>query len=794
MATKETVVVEDLVKELKRATLEDGETATPVLAKISAADPKMYEEVDLAEPLHNLLSTTSSGCDGLRAQVAKCIADVAKTASQRKRFTSRNTIGILLNFIAEAHKTDKIALVTQSCRALGNICYLNDDARNIIVELSGDATLVKLLDVKVNATDDAAAMEQFIKVRSKETVVVEDLVKELKRATLEDGETATPVLAKISAADPKMYEEVDLAEPLHNLLSTTSSGCDGLRAQVAKCIADVAKTASQRKRFTSRNTIGILLNFIAEAHKTDKIALVTQSCRALGNICYLNDDARNIIVELSGDATLVKLLDVKVNATDDAAAMEQFIKVRCGVLSNFILGGEEFAKKAMALGIMEKLEATTEAASKENPLPEDLLTNTLPPLSILTENVSDLKFSATLNGSLVRILGASTNPDLAEMCLELLHYQAEYDDVKVLLAKEGLCETIYRLLEKYKTFASSNSDARALMKSACDLIVLILTGDDSMNYLYSTAFLTNMEAWLGAEDVDLVTTGVLALGNFARTDSHCIDMVQSNVMQKLLEILAKNNGTTDDMNLQHALLSTLRNLVIPKVNKTAVIEAGLVKILLPMLEIHTPWVVFKLLGTLRMTVDGQEKLALELLANEKLIKQLVAWSNITDHAGVTGESLRLMAWLIKHAYAVHRHDGDANAQPFREDHTSLVHFAHTEGAVESMVRMLTSQHLVMQNESLIALSILLIVFSGSTAEQQQRPVDLDALLVAANVGGRLAELISQRADTMTKEIVENLQSVVALLRKSDALAQHMAQHNIDELLKSIPIIVEYCTL
>lgn len=49
------------------------------------------------------------------------------------------------------------------------------------------------------------------------------------------------------------------------------------------------------------------------------------------------------------------------------------------------------------------------------------------------------------------------------------------DDVKLLLAKEGLCETICTLLEKYKTCANT-SEARALMKLACDIVVLILTG------------------------------------------------------------------------------------------------------------------------------------------------------------------------------------------------------------------------------------------------------------------------------------------------------------------------------
>lgn len=49
------------------------------------------------------------------------------------------------------------------------------------------------------------------------------------------------------------------------------------------------------------------------------------------------------------------------------------------------------------------------------------------------------------------------------------------DEVKLQLAKDGVCETIYRLLETYKTLANTN-EARALMKLACDLIVLILNG------------------------------------------------------------------------------------------------------------------------------------------------------------------------------------------------------------------------------------------------------------------------------------------------------------------------------
>lgn len=55
-----------------------------------------------------------------------------------------------------------------------------------------------------------------------------------------------------------------------------------------------------------------------------------------------------------------------------------------------------------------------------------------------------------------------------------------------------------------------------------------------MNYLYSSPLLKKMEDWLDSYDVDLLTTGVLALGNFARTDTHCIQMVQKGITKRLL--------------------------------------------------------------------------------------------------------------------------------------------------------------------------------------------------------------------------------------------------------------------
>lgn len=198
-----------------------------------------------------------------------------------------------------------------------------------------------------------------------------------------------------------------------------------------------------------------------------------------------------------------------------------------------------------------------------------------------------------------------------------------------------------------------------------------------------------------------------------------------------------------------------------------------------------------------------EKLALELLRNRTLIAQLVHWSKFSDFVGVTGESLRLLAWLIKHAYLNKIVDSVPNSSINSDlDRSSLNEFMANEEALEAMINMLTSQHLVMQNEALVALCIISVIYlkkdnSSTTTHIKNKNDEIIRLqdrFIKYNVGKKLAELINKTSDSMTKEIVENLQNFTNILRTSEKLVSHLEQHNITELLKSIPILTEYCTL
>lgn len=211
------------------------------------------------------------------------------------------------------------------------------------------------------------------------------------------------------------------------------------------------------------------------------------------------------------------------------------------------------------------------------------------------------------------------------------------------------------------------------------------------------------------------------------------------------------------------------------------IDAGLVDTILPMLEIHQPPVVFKLLGTLRMLVDGQDALALQLLQNQKLIEQLVEWARKTpDMVGVNSESCRLMAWLIKNGYR--SREKLANVEPLKL-------FAGIDGTVDILVKMLLSAHLVMQNEALMALTLIVC----SLTDQE---VQLSTMLIASELGQTLIDFI-QRISEMERtsnEVVENLNTFVSVLERLEEVKKHLASHNVEDKLKLFPRIKELATL
>lgn len=302
--------------------------------------------------------------------------------------------------------------------------------------------------------------------------LAEALATELKRLTVErDLIGIENALNKLSTA-----ENLQSVEPLKDtFLELLIYNTPNINLLVSKTIAEITKTPEQRTKFSNNEVLEKLNELLGHALTTKKqhgnIELIIQLCRALGNIFYSNDDAssdaRNIIFHLDGGRVLVELFNVTINEVD-SDQVETFARVRSGVMSNYLLGNEELSQKAIELGIIDKMKLRMEETN-------DGHEHLLPIFSILTEQVSDLIIHPEVLTLITRILKNSSNTEVVESCLELLQCQAESDEVKLLLAREGLCEHIFNSFEKYKMFVG-NDETKSLVKLTCDLIVLILTG------------------------------------------------------------------------------------------------------------------------------------------------------------------------------------------------------------------------------------------------------------------------------------------------------------------------------
>ncbi|XP_015272936.1 PREDICTED: rap1 GTPase-GDP dissociation stimulator 1-like, partial [Gekko japonicus] len=289
---------------------------------------------------------------------------------------------------------------------------------------------------------------------------------------------------------------------------------------------------------------------------------------------------------------------------------------------------------------------------------------------------------------LVHQLRQVNHHEKVEIILEVLQTLAENDALKLQLAEAGIQDAVSEILSRLQD--SSKPEDMCSLKAASDLIVSLLLGDESMQQLFAEGrgvIYQSVGTWLASKHTQLQLTGALAIANFARNDSNCVRMVQLGVVHQLLDLL-EQHVESGDVSVQHAALSALRNLAIPVANKIQMLEEGVGKRIQMLLRSEMPPVQFKLLGTLRMLIDGQAEVAEEMGQDPTLLNRLVQWCGSKDHAGVCGEANRLLASLLRHSRS-----------------PEVVQAIQEAQGVKHLVSMATSEHVIMQNEALIALAI-----------------------------------------------------------------------------------------
>ncbi|XP_035375837.1 rap1 GTPase-GDP dissociation stimulator 1 isoform X4 [Electrophorus electricus] len=435
-------------------------------------------------------------------------------------------------------------------------------------------------------------------------------------------------LAQNNVEASEKIQEMGVLPMMPSLLAIQNS----CTPKVANIIAELAKNEFMRSPCVEAGLIPPLVQLL---NCKDQEVLL-QTGRALGNICYDSHTLQAQLISMGVIPTLVQLLGVHSQNT----ALTEMCLIAFGNLAELESSKEQFA-------------------------------------------------STNIAEELVRLFRKQVEHEKKEMIFEVLAPLAENDVIKLQLVEAGLVECLLDVVGQ--TVDSDREEDTAQLKTASDLMVLLLLGDESMQKLFDGGkgnVFQRVLSWVPSNSHQLQLAGALAIANFARNDGNCIHMVDTGIVQMLLDLLDRH-VEEGNVTVQHAALSALRNLAIPVVNKSKMLTAGVTDVVLRFLPSEMPPVQFKLLGTLRMLIDTQADAAEQLGMNRKLVERLVEWCEAKDHAGVMGESNRLLSALIRHSKS-------------KEVVRTVIQY----GGVKHLVTMATSEHMIMQNEALVALGLI----------------------------------------------------------------------------------------
>ncbi|XP_056656143.1 rap1 GTPase-GDP dissociation stimulator 1-like [Monodelphis domestica] len=400
---------------------------------------------------------------------------------------------------------------------------------------------------------------------------------------------------------------------------------------VTQVLAELAKNEELKQPCIDAGLITTLLPLL----KSSDQDLLLHAGRAIGRICYGNKELQEELVKSGVITLLVKILS-------DFPESEPLVRVDLLALCN-----------------LADLDTAKEALSKTN-----------------------------VAEQLVRQLRRAENQERLEIITEILQQLAENDTLKLQLVEADVQSALVELLQKAQD--NPELEATGILKTISDLVISLLLGDESMQKLFANGtglIYQKISNWLMSQNAQLQLTGALAVANFARNDSNCVKMVQLGIVHQLLDVLEKH-VEEGDVTVQHAALSALRNLAIPVINKVQMLEEGVAERIQMLLRSEMPPVQFKLLGTLRMLLDGQVEAAEILGQDPALLNRLVQWCEAKEHAGVQGEANRLLASLLRHSKS-----------------QEVVRAIQEARGMKYLVTMTTSEHAIMQNEALIALAI-----------------------------------------------------------------------------------------
>ncbi|KAI7902649.1 armadillo-type protein [Cokeromyces recurvatus] len=467
---------------------------------------------------------------------------------------------------------------------------------------------------------------------------------------------------------------------------------------ICKTLADNLREPSFRSPLGESGLIETLSKLLkmASGKQTD---FQIQALRVLGNLCFDHMDNRKRVK----DAGIFPIIAPYFDNRD----LPDLIRTACGFCLNSSMDYAPIQIEIAETGIAEKLIALIEPEkvddgsitlalkTLDNLVAEDKARKTISTPSTVKTYMNMIEYYFK-SGEYMDELDNMEN--LVDTLLQLI---MDDDDLQNEIIDMNGLPTLLDFLEYSKVEKDDKERLEDIQKTASKIAIYASSTDSKMNELYDTQLERFLNMAKNNESEVVHQCAVYILGNLARSDEHCIELVEKHHLSQLLLNLYQ---TTENATFQYAILGCLKHLCLPTVNKEMIGNSDCIAIITPVLDKDMlKRNQFLTIGILKLLVMGNYKNAKQVIQENNTLSHVISFIKRVDDVAAKSEATRILTNLVKTVW-IEKDNADLKMK--------LMEFNIMEPIIE-LVRISTFS--ILKNDGIMALTL---IFSDLTLESE----------------------------------------------------------------------------
>ncbi|KAG1525503.1 hypothetical protein G6F49_006426 [Rhizopus delemar] len=497
-------------------------------------------------------------------------------------------------------------------------------------------------------------------------------------------------IPEINSAD--IVESVACLKELSGQAHLVDQGKWNELASACKYLADAARTVPVRTPLGEANIIRDLATLLQRV-PYQQTNFQIQALRVLGNLCFDNESNRKRVKEAGVISTVSPCLK---------SQNKELVRFLCGFYLNSSMN---YAPIQIELSECGAAKALIELINIDNKEDDGTMTMAIKILDglvaedearkMIADTFTVKRYIKKIRHDLVNLDDLDNLQNLLDTLLQIImDDDALQNEIIDLGALDPLLDFLSNTSIETDLDAEDKEKLSEIKKAVMRVVIYATSTDSKMDSLYNNQHILSRFLAMMSSPIDVVQQcAVYALGNLARSDEHCIELVEKYKLSKyLLDLFQKTENAT----FQYAILGCLKHLCLPVSNKPVIGEDGCISIVSQMLEESKDMLKrnqFLTIGIIKLLCNGNYKNASEVVS-KGVLSLIVSFIKRVDDPAAKSEATRVITNLIKTIWVEKNNNNLRN---------KLLETSTIEPIAELIC---TSQFPILKNDGIMALTLI----------------------------------------------------------------------------------------